>query len=289
MSVMQRFEKTDADFHRLVGVNTVIRVHDKAKLHELDRAIFSLFYQTYVSVSPIIVLQGFDQTAQEKVASLVNRYDWNSRGLGAQIANVPNPEQKDLRSHLLNEGIARADCRFLSILDMDDYLFGDALQWLISGLGLGEFAISFGDIVIQNQLVLSNHYFSTSRKAGFFKGEGLQDILEDNFCPIHSFVLDKTMIDRSVLSFNEKLTRLEDYDFLMRVCSRYPANFETRKKVVGLYNFKSDASNSTITGVETGRHLEEKKQEWDAATLIIAETRRAALANLDLPTAQSPR
>lgn len=271
--------QTTAD-HRTLGIDTIIRFHDVCALSELDRALFSLYHQTHRFVRPIVVTQGFDPKDVQTVRCAVERYDWLGRGVPAEIVNVPNPAGGDIRSALLNAGLAAATGRYVSILDADDYLYANALDWLVGGLGQGDHAIAFGDIAIKHVAMIGSVPFAFAAATGMFKGEGLDDLLRENFCPIHSFVVDRSVVDPVDLSFCEEICRLEDYDFLLRICSKYPPNFATRSKVVGVYVWKSDGSNSTITGSENSGEIERKRLPWEIARRHVEATRKRAIDTL---------
>lgn len=276
------FSNSEAErkMHAVMGVDTIIRMHDVRLLQECDRALFSIFHQTYALVRPIIVTQGFNHEALQRVKALATRYDWEAKGAGVLILNVPNPAGHDIRSRLLNAGLGAATGRFLSVLDSDDYLYGSAIQWLVCSLQNGKFAIAFGDIALKNIAITADAPFTFSRETGVYKGEGLKDLMDENFCPIHSFVIDRSVIDSADLFFTESIARLEDYDFLIRICSKYQANFSSRSKVVGIYNWKADGSNSTLVGSETEDQIKEKQGPWDLARKHLEQTKRDALARL---------
>lgn len=278
--------KTSVD-HRAFGVDTILRFHELSALPELDRALFSLYNQSYSRVRPIVVTQGFSPKDVQTVRCAVERYDWLRRGVPAEVVNVPNPSGADIRSALLNVGLRMATGRYVSILDADDYLFGHAFDWLIAGLEWGHHAIAFGNIVIKHVTMKGSVPFVFGSANGMFKGEGLNDLIEENFCPIHSFVVDRRIVDPVDLYFCEDICRLEDYDFLLRICSKYPANFATRSKVVGAYVWKSDGSNSTVTGSESSGEIERKRLPWEIARRHIEATRKLAIDTLLVRRAQA--
>lgn len=276
------FSSSEAErrMHAVMGVDTIIRMHDVKLLQECDRALFSIFHQSYALVRPIVVTQGFTPVSLEKVRTLATRYDWENKGAGILIVNVPNPGGHDIRSRLLNAGLAAATGRYLSVLDSDDYLYGSAIQWLVSNLQDGKFVIAFGDIALKNISIVAEAPFTFSRETGVYKGDGLKDLMGENFCPIHSFVIDRSAVNSADLFFEESISRLEDYDFLIRICSKYPANFRSRSKVVGVYNWKADGSNSTLVGSETEDQIKEKQGPWDFARVHLEQTKKEALNRL---------
>lgn len=86
----------------------------------------------------------------------------------------------------------------------------------------------------------------------------LLDLFRDNFCPIHSFVVDRSKTSEAELFFNERLQRAEDYDFLLRLCAKYKSDFSVIDTVVGDYYFKDDGSNTTELTATT----EDRSAPW---------------------------
>lgn len=293
MVVAEREQIYDAkhasERHAQFGVDTIIRMHDINLLHDLDRALFSLFYQTYPWISPIVVVQGFSDEDEDRARRALMRYDWLRRGVQAQVVNVANPEKSDLRSKLLNEGIASAHGRYITVLDCDDYLYGSAIDWLVRSLEAGKYTIGFGDIALKHVAMLGSVSYVYSKSSGLYRGDSVDDLLRENFCPIHSFIIDRKLVEPSDLYFSEAISRLEDYDFLMRICSKYPANFHSRSKVVGVYNWKSDGTNSTVTGFESAEEIQRKNEPWENARRHIERTRELARQNLGSGLIESAR
>ena len=71
------------------------------------------------------------------------------------------------------------------------------------------------------------------------------DLFRANFCPLHSYVLDRSRIDPWDLAFDPTLSWEEDYDLLLRICAKYPSDFSLVTTQIGEYYFKTDDSNPT--------------------------------------------
>ena len=157
-------------------------------------------------------------------------------------------------------------------------MYGHAYAWLTEmldgGQQGGEFAIAFGGIILKKACVREGVVYNIGRDGGAFKGKDFNDLLKENFCPIHSFLIDRSRMDSTDIAFNESLTRLEDYDFLLRTCAKYPANFTGIDKKVGVYNWKYAGGNSTITGGETVAEMAAKTKPWDEARQHIKRLKR---------------
>jgi len=238
------------------GVDTIIRCHDPGRFAELDRTLFALLHQSYGPVHPIIVTQGFSDEPLHKLRGIAESHKWEQFGhTNPTIVNVPNANNADMRAHLLNIGLLNVRSRYFAILDSDDYLYSYAYEYLVDELRRTSAAIAFGnisrkDVRAFNDFVYTRNHFSTP-----FIGNDLADLVIDNFCPIHSFVLDRSAVNAMDLRFDDTLARLEDYEFLLRICAQYPASFSSRKRTIGVYNWHLDgrASNQFAESDEKAR------------------------------------
>lgn len=229
-------------------ISVIVRFHDLRRQVELDRALFSLANQTYRGVEAIIVLQDLSDHVY-LIRKIADKFDWAAQGHAPPIVCCLRSNGTDSRSKLLNLGIAKASGRYLAVLDCDDYIYSYAYEHLLAGLRSSEAVISFGDIIIKYKHRLNNYVCNLGITRTNYSPKSYADLLYDNFCPIHSFLADRDKIGARDLMFNENLTRLEDYDFFLRVCSKYISNFKTREKVIGVYNYDICGDNSVMNGI----------------------------------------
>lgn len=244
-------------------IDVIIRFHDASKSDTLLRALFCLYGQTYEAVQPLLMLQDFSAEKIEAVERLVDRLAWNERRRRPIVHNYVPATKGDHRSRLINEGFRAGQGRYIAILDYDDVVYGHAYEHLVGRLGASNAAIAFGRIAVKHVYPLTHYEFVLSTTRNTFNGNGLNDLFRDNFCPIHSFALDRSKIAEEDLRFDETMTRLEDYDFLLRTCAKYPADFEGLDRYVGTYYWRVDGSN-TVQSYQ-GPGAEENQRQWQAA------------------------
>jgi hypothetical protein len=256
---------TPSDTRFPIGIDVIVRIHDPKRTCELDRALFSLVNQSFHPVHPIIVTQDFSDDALLQLQDVADKHDWEHEQVRPTIVNVKNASGGDLRSRLLNVGLSHARHRFFGVLDFDDYLYGHAYEYLISEAMRDNAAISFGHIVINHVRVFSDHMYILKKVRDGFSGNSFDELLHGNFCPIHSFVVDRAIVDPQDLYFDEGLTRLEDYEFFLRICSKYKTNFKSRSKAVGVYNWRLEGGNSTDFFANAAINDPRNKLEWAKA------------------------
>lgn len=241
--------------HAAEGVDVIVRFHDISRLWELERAAFSLAGQFYKPVRILLATQRFTPEKQEAVRTVIKMVAAWSPDVSVSLLNFSDAMPVDARSELINLGFANASGRYLGFLDYDDVLYPEAYALLVERLRRSDAGIAFA----RAQVVLADVHgeFSISvRHLQPFVGEGLADLFQGNFCPIHSFLLDRTRIAATLLRFEPSLVIEEDYDFLLRVCAAVPSDFHLRATDIGLYYYKTDGSNTITPGARSSAEIE---------------------------------
>jgi glycosyltransferase involved in cell wall biosynthesis len=229
-----------------VTLDTIVRFHDVRRLPELERCIFSLVSQSYRPLNIILVLQRFSAEEIAATRLALEPLIEDSNALTLSIYNWEKTEPADARTFLLNKGISVSTGRFLAFLDYDDILFPEAYELVISHLQKSQAAIAFASVQLMRLHVYEN-FFYTESKLPPFKGKNLWDLFCHNFCPLHSYVLDRHKIPSHVLYFDTSLVIEEDYDLLLRICAQFKSDFSLLDTPVGYYFFKTDGSNTVAT------------------------------------------
>jgi Glycosyl transferase family 2 len=252
-------------------VDCIVRFHDVGRLYELDRCIFSLVGQSYRPLNIILALQRFSDAAvaatRQRLAPMLDLPGAPTM----EVHNLEQPVPKDARTLLLNMGIRAAQGRYVGFLDYDDLLYPEAYKTLVSQLRATDFAIAFASVRVVSADVYGQFIrINSELKDPPFSGRGLIDLFRANFCPLHSYLLDRHRIDSDDLVFDSALAWEEDYDFLLRICAKYSSDFSLIKTQIGEYYFKTDGSNST------GAVLSEtKRSAYDMVSAMI-EARRCS-------------
>lgn len=252
-------------------VDCIVRFHDIKRLYEFKRCIFSLVGQKHRPLNIIIVVQRFSDAEIEQL-----------KGALSPFLSVPDPPtvtiknwEKDLpidaRTELLNMGLASATGQYVAFLDYDDVLYPEAYVVLTERLKESGAAIAFASVHVVDAHVFPEFIYIAGVYPQYFKGEGLLDLFKANFCPIHSYMIDMSIVSSEILSFDTAITWEEDYDLLLRICAAYPSDFVNLKKTIGDYYYKSDGSN---TVPQHGKLSDEQLYEYELIQTHIEKRRR---------------
>jgi hypothetical protein len=233
----------DLEGGEAMSIDVIIRTHDPARLDELGRAVFSAAMQDYRPVTILVVCQRFGAADVAAVhAALGPIMEVAGGDATLVVLNRPDAEPVDARAALLNMGLRAGTSRYVAFLDYDDLIYAEGWRVLIAELANSGAAVAFGAVlnasVSRDGLV---PYVAAKRRV--FVGNGLPQLLRSNFCPIHSFVLDRSRIDPQDLAVDESLVALEDYELLLRLVSHQPSSFHLKDTIVGEYLLKDDHSN----------------------------------------------
>jgi len=255
-------------------VDCIVRFHDAKRLYELKRCVFSLVGQKHRPLHIIIAVQRFTDA---QVA--------DTRAALAPILSLPNPptatirnwesaSPNDARTELLNMGLAAATGQYVSFLDYDDVLYPEAYAILMERLKVTGNAIAFATVRVVAADVFPEFIHVAGQKGAHFSGEDLRNLFLANFCPIHSYLIDRSIVSPDILSFDTAITWEEDYDLLLKICAAYPSDFAAVKKTIGDYYYKNDGSNSIPTN---GMLNKERALEYERVQDFIEVRRRTTL------------
>jgi hypothetical protein len=256
-------------------IDTVVRFHDPRRMSELQRCIFSLVGQTYRPLRIVLAVQRFSEPEIAAVSRAITPLFDHDETISLAIVPWNDPYPRDGRSALLNVGVANARGRYLAFLDYDDVLYPEAYELLVGRLEQSGAAIAFASVRTRRLAVYEGFCREGEDVDPPFSGLGLADLFRNNFCPLHSYVIDRARVSPDLLSYVPTLTMEEDYDVLLRICATFPSDFALLGIQVGEYYYKEDASNSVAARAGlVGEALRHYREEISVA---IEQRRRSTL------------
>ena len=253
------------------SVTVAIRFHDTRELPSLERCLYSVQAQSGVELTTLVLFQGSDESDVAMV-----RQSLEQVSLGAtdqRLIAVPNPEGADIRSALLNRALevhyTETSNDFFYVLDHDDVIFSHALATMAGPIAGTEAAVSFGKVDVARYLDLDGYQMLYQMDDHFKAAErDISEIVVDNFCPIHSYVYHTRAMGATRLAFNEAMDRLEDYEALLRVVTRFPVYTGAIDTLVGLYRWTGSRA---VAGPIDGSS-DRETAAWDRNRRLLAET-----------------
>ncbi len=174
----------------------------------LDDCLFILSNQDYSPIEVLVVVQ-IKPNEKDTTNQAITRW----RPLFSALKVVTHEADSDARSRALNLGLKAATGSYIAFLDDDDKVYPHHYSRLISRIQETDAVWAFADTV---QTLIDP--FGRVRKR-WMPYRRLRyswlDLLAGNFIPIHAYVFDRRKVPD--LLFDEQFSRLEDYDFLLRL------------------------------------------------------------------------
>jgi hypothetical protein len=255
-------------------IDCIVRFHDPRRLYELDRCVFSLIGQQYRPLRIIIVTQRFTEKQLNDTLNVIAPFKLLPCAPSIIVKNWEHSVHKDARSELMNLGMSLAEGRYLGFLDYDDLLYPEAYPLLVDRLINTNTSIAFASVRLMYAEMYPEYIYTVGTRKKQFTGKNLWDLYRSNFCPIHSYLLDRKRIQKDALHFCSSLAWEEDYEFLLKICAIYPSDFGLLGTVIGDYYFKDDGSN-TIPIDQA--QMNERRMEYEAAKKIIEQRKKELL------------
>src|SRR5205085_12261957 len=128
------------------------------------------------------------------VREIIERQPWPAAPR-YQILTVAVPPGVDGRSTLLTRGIERASGRYLAFLDDDDLVYQHGYTTLVAQLKAGGCAVAVGGCRMAKIKEVGGSWFVETKETPFTWGRTRNDLLRDNFIPIHSYVIDRARVE----------------------------------------------------------------------------------------------
>ncbi|WP_164684226.1 glycosyltransferase [Vibrio maerlii] len=225
-------------------VSVIVRYHNKGDFDLLKNALFSLCIQGDVTVTPLIILHNCEENIIREIKEYISflSSDWAMKKRFV-IENIN--DDSDIRSTMLNRGIALNESRYLAFLDYDDVIYNGAYEYLLERLEKTNTAFSAGGCRKATFDVSGRYNYCESKVPFLNFTPNIFYFLVDNFLPIHSYMIDTHMVKQDDLYFDESLCALEDYELLIRLVSKYRMDLKGLDHFVCEYRIRNDETHTT--------------------------------------------
>ena len=195
-------------------VSVIITTYNRAVL--LDRAINSVFNQTYKDYELVIVDDGSTDHTQD----IIKRYDGRLKYIYQKNAGLPQAR---------NMGIRNTHGKYICFLDDDDYWTSQKLEIQVKILDENNHI----GIVYGKMPVVNDYGQQTGIMPDYESGNNFNDlIIKGGMYPPSSVMTRRECFDKSGLF--DDIVPVEDFDMWLRIVRYYDA-FEVKEPVLGYY------------------------------------------------------
>ena len=216
------------------AISIVVRTCNRPR--RLRECLHSLHQQTWRDFETVVV-----NDAGEEVEPLL------PQELGTlPYRHIRNPENRG-RTAGLNIGVEAARGAYIGFLDDDDVVYPDHLQTLMEAAWPDRRPVVYTDVlnVTYQPDPRTGEWMRDKEQLVYSFDFDAGNFLLANYIPIHCLAIRRDCFER-VGPFDESLTTLEDWEFLIRLSRIYP--FLHIPKITGEYRRRDDNSNIRESG-----------------------------------------
>jgi hypothetical protein len=246
-------------------LSIVIRFHQGGRTDLLTECLSSLAAQDWDDLELVLALQNATPTLEGQVARLVISQPWR-RPPRVQIVPVQLAPGVDGRSTLLNRGVNGCRGRYVAFLDYDDVVCEQGYSSLIRQLRThGKTWAVGGCLKTKSERAGGAWRVVEEEKIPIHRS--VDRLWCGNFITIHSYVIDRARLGGFAITFDDNLTRLEDYDFLLRLAVQHAPDISLIGTMVCEYRIRLDGTNTTLDGQTCPSP--EVQAEWNRCQTIV--------------------
>ncbi len=197
-------------------VSVIIPTYNRASF--LKEAVDSVLNQTYQRIELILV----DDASDDETSTIIEPFLNNSK-----VKLYRKTENQGV-SAARNLGIRNANGDYISFLDSDDMWQKKKLEYQLEFLlNQSEYKACYTDEIWIRKGVRVNQ----KNKHRKYSGSIYQKCLALCIISPSSIIMTKNLIDE-IGFFDESLPACEDYDYWLRLCSRYPVYFLEKQLII---------------------------------------------------------
>ncbi len=192
-------------------VSVIVRTKDRPKL--LKRTLKSIANQTYRHLEVVVVNDGGVELSVDELQSILGsielKYIFLKNGAG--------------RAGSANEGIRAATGKYVAFLDDDDEYYPEHIDVLVHCLEGLDFKGAYTNCrMVRKEFDPKIKSWSDDKELLVFgQPFSYEFLLFENYIPLISIMFERTALLETG-GFDENLEKFEDWDLLIRFCSKYP-------------------------------------------------------------------
>lgn len=207
-------------------ISVIIPTYNREKL--VVKSVKSVLNQTYKNIEVIVVDDGSSDNTEEALKKIKDerlKYIKLSENVGACKAR--------------NRGIEESSGKYIAFQDSDDIFCVDKLKKQLDNLIENKSDLDFCKIRINDSCiqVIPNE----QRDEIIDLNNIVDELCKGNFISTQAILAKKEVFDD--ILFDENLPRLQDYDLILRISSKYKVSY-TKDALVDLYRQEDNISNS---------------------------------------------
>ncbi len=196
--------QSNIKFQQNIKVSIIINCHNSEQY--LNKTLKSVFDQTFLNFEVII----WDNASIDKTKNIILSFK-------DQRINYYYNENKTSIGEARRLALSKARGDYICFLDSDDVFESDKIKKQLLFMEANNYILSYGSYKVIDEFDRIKYSYRTKNQSGFI----LKELLEKYEVNFQTVMFKKELIYKHKINFDDRLVYTPDYDFIMRVVSKF--------------------------------------------------------------------
>ena len=196
--------QSNTKYQKNIKVSIIINCHNSEKY--LQKTLKSVLDQTFINFEVIL----WDNASIDNTKNIILSFN-------DQRFNYHYIKNKTSIGKARKLAVAKARGDYICFLDSDDIFENDKIKKQLLFMETNNYVLSYGSYKVIDEFDNIKYSYKTKNQSGYI----LKELLERYEVNFQTVMFKRELVYKHEINFDEKLVYTPDYDFIMRVVSKF--------------------------------------------------------------------
>tara|TARA_X000000950_G_C13858982_1_gene637871 strand:- start:970 stop:1899 length:930 start_codon:yes stop_codon:yes gene_type:complete len=196
--------QSNTKYQKNIKVSIIINCHNSEKY--LQKTLKSVLDQTFINFEVIL----WDNASIDNTKNIILSFN-------DQRFNYHYIKNKTSIGKARKLAVAKARGDYICFLDSDDVFENDKIKKQLLFMETNNYVLSYGSYKVIDEFDNIKYSYKTKNQSGYI----LKELLERYEVNFQTVMFKRELVYKHEINFDEKLVYTPDYDFIMRVVSKF--------------------------------------------------------------------